>query len=311
MKTLHVCVLSVLLPAICQARVVDLIIVAGQSNAVGFHTRASELPEDPRDKNVMFWWRGGDAPANAHDSSFNQEWVPLQAQPKGNPGRRGAGNFGYDEGGFGPEMGFARKLLDEQPNRPLAIVKVAYNATGIGRWQPGGNLYSTMLAETNLAIEKAKAMGITLRPRALLWCQGETDANRNPDTEAYRNALETMISTLRKDLDAPELIALLGFNTNFGKRWTKRTRPRGDVLKIRQAQIQIAESSPYAVWVDDWGCQTVNQAHFGSEGTLELGKRYAKALLELRSKLRALAIDWDDETHPLGNTFWEKRTDLL
>jgi len=34
-------------------------------------------------------------------------------------------------------------------------------------------------------------------------------------------------------------------------------------------------------------------------------------LPELRRKLRALAIEWDDESHRLGKIFWEKRADLV
>ena len=289
MRMYFVSALAIFMPAICQAggNVVDLIIVAGQSNAVGFHTRASELPEDPRDQSVMFWWRGGDNPPNEHDSSFNQEWVTLQPQPKGNPGGRGPGNFGYDEGGFGPEMGVVRTLLDAQPDRPLAIVKVAYNSTRVNAWLPERNhLYRTLLEETNLAIEKAKAQGITLRPRALVWCQGESDTSNEPGTtERYRESLETMIAALRKDLEAPELIALLGLNSRFGNRWARISSPRPAVENIRQAKIQIAEKSEYAEFVDDWGCKAVNIAHFGSEGTLELGKRYAEALLQAEAKL--------------------------
>ncbi|MFU8781294.1 MAG: sialate O-acetylesterase, partial [Kiritimatiellia bacterium] len=231
-------------------------------------------------------WRGGDPGPNEHDSSFNQEWVHLLVQPKGNPGRRGPGNFGQAEGGFGPEMGFARTLLDAQPDRPLAIVKVAYNATGVSAWRPGTSIYRTLISETNLAIEKAKAQGITLRPRAFLWCQGETDSNRNPDTDAYRDELESIISTLRKDLDAPEMIALLGFNTRFGKRASKRSEPRWENQRIINAQKQIAENSDYAVWVNDWGVEIANQAHFSAKGTLEVGERYAKALLEAEANLK-------------------------
>lgn len=283
MRLSFVFVLAIFLSANGRAaeNVVDLIIVAGQSNAVGFDARASELPEDPRDKEVMFWWRGGDAPVDAHDSSFNQEWVTLQAQPKGDPRPNGPGNFASDEGGFGPEMGLARTLLDKQPDRPLAIVKVAYNSTRVNGWLPEQDkFYTALLEETTLAIEKAGAIGITLRPRALVWCQGESDANNNPDTDTYRDALETVISSLRSDLDAPELIALLGFNTRFGRRWSKRTSPTEGVQKIRLAQIQIAEGSIHAEHVEDWGCEVVNAAHFGSAGTLELGRRYAVALLK-------------------------------
>jgi len=291
MRVFFVCLMAVAFSATCRAeeKVVDLIIVAGQSNAVGFHTRASELPEDPRDQSVKFWWRGGDPPADAHDSSFDQEWVTLQAQPKGNPKPKQPGNFGYDEGGFGPEMGLARTLLDEQPDRPVAIVKVAYNATGVSAWLPERKrLYKTLLGETKHAIEKAKAQGITLRPRALVWCQGESDSNRLANTENYRKHLEKMLAALRKDLDTPQLIVLLGFNTKFGlKNAAKAKGPSENVLKTVAAQKAIAASSDYVEYVDDWGCQVVNVAHFGSKGTLELGKRYAEALLKTEEKLKS------------------------
>ena len=283
-KVSFACLLAIVWSANLRAdnEIVDLILVAGQSNAVGFHARASELPEDPRDAQVMFWWRGGDPPPDSGDSSFNQEWVPLQTQPKGNP-TGSFGNFGQDEGGFGPEIGFARTLLDEEPHRPLAIVKVAYNATGIASWQPGGAIYSTLISETNLAIQKAEAMGITLRPRAFLWCQGEGDAGGN--TATYRSRFETMISALRNELNARELIALLGFNTKFGNGWDTRTEPRWENQRIIDAQIQVAQNSDYAVRVEDWGCEVANSAHFSAAGTVELGERYAAALLQKEAEL--------------------------
>ena len=289
MKACFVCGMAILLSVNSRAgeKVVDLILVAGQSNAVGFDARAGDLPEDPRDRAVMFWWRGGDTPADEHDSSFNQEWVPLQTQPKGNPKPGRPGNFASAEGGFGPEMAFARTLLDHQPDRPLAIVKVAYSASGIRSWQPGASLYKALMQETNLAIEKAREQGVTLRPRALVWCQGESDSSRHANTENYRKALETMISALRKDLDAPELVALVGFNTAFGlKQAQKKRGPSENVLKTVAAQKAVADGSEYVEYVDDWGCQVVNVAHFGSAGTLELGKRYAEALLRVEAKLK-------------------------
>jgi hypothetical protein len=63
----------------------DLVLVAGQSNAVGFDAYASDLPEDPADKEVMFWWRCGDPPPDDHDSSGGRSWHFLQPQPLGDP----------------------------------------------------------------------------------------------------------------------------------------------------------------------------------------------------------------------------------
>ncbi len=43
---------------------VDLILVGGQSNAVGFDTIPGKLPPSSVDKKVLFWWRCGDSPVD-------------------------------------------------------------------------------------------------------------------------------------------------------------------------------------------------------------------------------------------------------
>jgi hypothetical protein len=57
MKILQTLGICILFQSICLAggKDVDLLLVAGQSNAVGFDTSPDQLPEDPADKKVMFW----------------------------------------------------------------------------------------------------------------------------------------------------------------------------------------------------------------------------------------------------------------
>ena len=103
---------------------------------------------------------------------------------------------------------------------------------------------------------------------------------------AYRDSLETMIAALRKDLDAPKLIALIGLNTKFGQKRQKDARqPSEGVLNVVRGMKELAASSEYVEYVDDWGCEVVNAAHFGSKGTLELGERYAKALITTEERI--------------------------
>ena len=165
----------------------DLILVAGQPNAVGFDASASELPADARDKDVLFWWRRGDPPPDDHDST-SRGWTTLQPQPRANPMPKTAGvarqygSFSQTDGGFGPEMGFARTLL-ERERKPLAVFKAAFSGTGMTTdWRsreagPKGAFYRALLEETKGALEKARENGIELRIRALIWVQGESDAN--------------------------------------------------------------------------------------------------------------------------------------
>lgn len=124
----------------------DLILVAGQSNAVGYDAYASDLPADPADRQVMFWWRVGDPPPDQHDVTSGY-WAPLQAQPQGSPlltktpeerkaMPRQYGNFAKAEGGFGPEIGLARTLRAKE-GKPLAIIKVAFSGTSVAQdWNP-------------------------------------------------------------------------------------------------------------------------------------------------------------------------------
>jgi len=47
----------------------EVILVAGQSNAVGFDAYAEELPANADDVKTMFWWRVGDPPPDEFDST--------------------------------------------------------------------------------------------------------------------------------------------------------------------------------------------------------------------------------------------------
>jgi hypothetical protein len=263
----------------------DLILVAGQSNAVGFDTNPSELPPNPADKDILFWWRTGDPPPDDHDSTSGGKWTHLQSQPKGNPKDRSedrqGGNFASPSGGFGPEISLARTLYENGDKR-LAILKAAWSATSIAQdWNPAGldgsgSCYRALVSETRDAIAAAQAQDITLHLRALVWVQGESDANPSA-APAYEEALGRMIATLRTDLHSPRLIVLLAVNTEFGG-GTNFFIPR-----IIKAQQSLAAKDPRVLYVDTSTATTANTVHFDSAGTLEVGRRLAQALLKIRA----------------------------
>ncbi len=130
------------------------------------------------------------------------------------------GNFNNPKGGFGPEMGLARTLYARE-KKPLAIVKVAFNGTGMTTdWDhnnPGaaGACYRALVEETKKAVAKAAEKGITLRINTMVWVQGESDA-RVKLAQEYEKNLSEMIKALRKELNAPDMVVLVGVNTNFG-----------------------------------------------------------------------------------------------
>ena len=77
--------LSLLTVAAFAAETRDLVLVAGQSNAVGFNAKPTELPADAADREILFWWRCGDPPPDERDSTSAGKWEHLQAQPLGDP----------------------------------------------------------------------------------------------------------------------------------------------------------------------------------------------------------------------------------
>ncbi|MCB1235475.1 MAG: hypothetical protein KDM91_10420 [Verrucomicrobiae bacterium] len=262
---------------------IDVILVAGQSNAVGFNAIPKELPADPADRDVLFWWRCGDPPPDAHDST-GPGWTHLQAQPLGDPDKaktqpRQYGNFAQAEGGFGPEIGLARALRAKQPERPLAVVKAAFSGTGLRKdWDSAeageaGVCYRALISETKAALEALESeKGLTPKIRALAWVQGESDANAN-DAPLYTDNLGKLIAALRRDLATPEMIALVAVNTRFGG------GKNAFMPKIVEAQRAAAERDPRCEYVDTAEATIANTAHYDTAGTLLVGRLFAETLL--------------------------------
>ncbi len=265
----------------------DLILVAGQSNAVGFDASAKELPADDSDKLIMFWWRCGDPPPDEFDT-ISQGWTTLQSQPRTAPMpkdkkvARQYGNFSHAEGGFGPEIGLARGLFTKEKH-PIAIVKAAFSGTGMTTdWDhnnpgAGGACYRALVEETKKAVAKAAEKGITLRIRALAWVQGESDANPKNAPE-YEKNLGEMISALRKELNAPDMIALVGVNTNFGN------GKNAFMPVIVEQQKSLAAHLARCAYVDTSGLTYANAEHFDTRSTLTVGERFAEALLKMSTQ---------------------------
>lgn len=266
---------------------IDCILIAGQSNAVGYDADPEKLPADDVDQKIHFWWRTGDPPPDDHDSTSGGKWTHLQFQPRGDPLKdkkvpRQYGNFSHPKGGFGPEIGLARTLYHKE-NKPLAILKAAWSGTGVQHdWNhegKGGECYRGFVAEVKAARAAALKEGMSLRFRAIVWVQGESDANAH-DAPLYTDALGDMFNTMRKDIDAPDLPALISVNIHFGD----MKKVSAKMQSIVDAQKALAAKDLHCVYVDPEGAMLANSAHFDAAGTLEVGRRFAEALLALEKK---------------------------
>lgn len=157
----------------------DLVIMAGQSNMRGYKVAPTQEQIDQAES-------FGD---RVH-ILCGSEWRPL---------RHGAG---YQHRGFGPEFGFAAEWL-KRSDRPLAIVKVAQNASWMQRhWRAdkADGLFQHLIGRVR------DAMGSHhFRVVGLVWMQGEADALQEEAANAYASSFEKFLDRLKLDLGVPDL----------------------------------------------------------------------------------------------------------
>ena len=269
----------------------EILIVAGQSNAVGFDADPSKLAVDSIDASIRFRYRVGDPPPDHHDSSSPADrWITLGPQLRGEPGLktepRQYGNFALEAGGFGPEISCARQLArhngEAGRDTQLAVVKAAFSGTSVADdWDPSGTgergvCYRALVDEVRTARKLAEAEGLTVSLRGLIWVQGESDANAT-DASNYQERLGAMFESLRRDLETPTLPVLVAVNVYFHE-GTNKFMP-----EIIAAQKKLGHSLPHCRYVETQGASIANRVHFDADGTIEIGKRFASALLSMET----------------------------
>lgn len=153
------------------------LIVAGQSNALGYHKDAA--PYVPV-ANVVIW-----------DQAAGQ-WTPMV--PGQNTGTAA------NPGAWGPEVGFAIAWERDHPGEVLYVVKVAKGETTLAQrdgpdWSPEsrGELFDAVAAQ----VEASHIGNATV-----LWAQGETDARNEADASHYGERLDALEAAARDKWEA-------------------------------------------------------------------------------------------------------------
>ena len=136
------------------------------------------------------------------------------------------------------------------------------------------NYYQQILKSYEAQVGERKPASVTF-----CWMQGERDAKEKLHS-AYKEALGTLISNLRKDLQQPEMNFVIGRLSDFGKQGYKEWQ------HVREVQVQLAQEDKHGAWVD---CDDLNNKkgkddlHYTQEGYKLLGQRYirqARALID-------------------------------
>lgn len=221
-------------------------VLAGQSNMQGTAT-----PEDI------------DRAAHPHVWAFDgKRWQPA-ADPLPNAG------------GVGPGLTFGKMLADETGD-VVGLVQCSRGGTSILAWDRGGELYSTCLARARAAARSGEIAGV-------LWFQGESDVRdpkKAPEAQAHEDwpdRFAALVGNLRDDLGSPDLpviFAQLGPpypEAGIVEHWPNFQR--------RQAQIRLPHVA--MIRTNDLTMQP-DDLHFDAASYREIGRRFARAVLEMR-----------------------------
>lgn len=238
-------------------------VLSGQSNMVGQGVVA-ELPDDLREvpANVRFF--------------LNGEPTTFAAQER-----------------FGPEVTFAHTLSAAYPGKSIVLIKFAVGGSSLLAWAPDwdpaaaaltgnegqGPLYRTLMghvATSRAALAAGDEPGGRLA--ALLWMQGERDARFEAAGAQYAANFAALVARFRADLDAPDLPFLFGQVNPPAQRYPA-------VTAVREAQAAAARSIAGATMISTEGIsKRADDLHYDSAGQLELGRRFARAYLEIAGR---------------------------
>lgn len=233
----------------------SLIVVAGQSNALGYTLGPADLPphlQAPIAK-VEVW------------NPVSRAFAPLQPGVNtGSPNNPGA---------WGPEAQLAFRWSRDHPCGDLHVVKYARGETGLTStpkdrdWSPSSHddVWDQATSELDAAKAALKAQGLSLQVSAVFWMQGESDTQDAGNAAAYRQNLTDFIMRIRARWGDEQTRIYVG----------QIDRPPGTKGwdKVRQAQAAVAASVPgvHLIDTDPFPRQPADKVHLTASGQVQLG----------------------------------------
>ncbi len=232
---------------ITAADITDLILVTGQSNALGAGTGYNANLDASNSRVFAFTDNGWQV------ASLRQIW-DLNWHPRNHPNTDPSNNFA---------LHFGKNVANNDSSRVIGFVLSTAPGARIDHWQPDGSFYNQTEAKVLDAINqlphKSSIDGI-------LWHQGESDGH---DRQSYTDSLYTLINTLRSEpWVAPNAPFICG------------------ETKIQAINNRLnglnRDSDPTTACVRGIDLPTLgDDRHFNAQGLRTLGARYADSYLNI------------------------------
>ena len=168
---------------------------------------------------------------------------------------------------FGPEVSFAHAIAAKYPRKTINIIKFAPGGSLMKDWLKSGYHYQTLKKQLHRI-----GKNTVLNPSAIFWMQGERDTKSVQLAKTYPADLKKLIGALRKDLKKPKLAFIIA-------RISVPEAFRPAVKDVRKAQEKVSKETPFVhIFATDSLKKNSDKMHFSTQGQLQLGQLFAKAL---------------------------------
>jgi len=193
---------------------------------------------------------------------------------------------------FDPNVSFAPAVEKEFGKENVIVVKDAQGGQPILRWykewkdvrgkkpESTGDLYDHLMGVVHPAIDGQKIQTVTF-----IWMQGERDALEKY-AGVYEESLKGLVKQLSDDLGRDDINVVIGRISDFDL----KNKKYPDWTKIREAQVEFAETYSRGAWIDTDDCNTglnkkgqqvQDDLHMSEVGYKLIGERYAAKAIEL------------------------------
>lgn len=266
---------------------VDVVVISGQSNAVGC-TKSIYLADTMPEKYDEYF-NGYPSIQIAFDS-WTKDWLADGSVTFYSQNRSSKNGFvktalgqGNGKSTFGPEIGIAESLHEQYANK-LFLIKYACGASNLqDDWaERKSPMYGRFINYVKYQMDSLTKKGYTPTIRAFCWMQGEGDTYPNYHNH-YLDNLREFVSNIRTDLGemtGGEELPFIDAGISAASMWQYSQQ-------VNNAKVAFASESENNFFIDTIGAGlhtdqepegSPDEAHYDSESQIELGHLFAEAI---------------------------------